>query len=147
MTDAIRGKVARILNARELVVNKGADDGIEIGMQLAILNEGGVDITDPDTGDVLGSIEVPKVLVKVVHVSARLAVASTFRKFRTAGGPFYHAGNLSKMLGMADAPREYVESLKTDQSTYKEELRPEDSYVHVGDPFVQVLGDEFAGWV
>jgi hypothetical protein len=145
VTEKIQGKVAQILNSRELVINRGESHGVEVGMQFVVLNERGADIKDPDTGEVLGSIEVPKVLLKVIRVSGKLAVASTFRKFKTGGGPAFNS--LLRSLGsLNDPPREYIETLRTDASTYKEELDPEDSYVHIGDPVVESDGEEFAGW-
>src|SRR5262245_12200727 len=64
----IRGKVAAILSKRELILNVGSDDGVEIGMKFVILNSQGIDVSDPDTGKVLGTVEVPKTVVKVVRV-------------------------------------------------------------------------------
>lgn len=143
MDDKIRGKVAQILTSRELVINRGSGHGVEIGMQFAVLNERGADIVDPDTGESLGSIDVPKVLVKIVRISEKLAVASTFRKFETAAGPL---AGFSAFANLSRPSEIYVETLRTDESTYNEELDPEDSFVHIADPVVQVTGDEFSGW-
>lgn len=83
----IRGKVAAILSARELILNVGSRDGVEIGMRFAILNSQGVNITDPDTGDTLGSVEVPKTVVKVVRIGGdHLSIARTFRTVRGTPG-------------------------------------------------------------
>ena len=38
MTQPIRGKIARVLNSREVAINKGADDGVKIGMVFKILS-------------------------------------------------------------------------------------------------------------
>ncbi|XVS65781.1 hypothetical protein ACQPYE_06900 [Actinosynnema sp. CA-299493] len=139
MADKIEGKVAKILTPRELVINRGSNHGVDVGMQFAVLNPLGVDVKDPDTGEILGSIEVPKVIVKVVRVSPTLSVAGTFRKFRTGGSL-----GLTALAGMVG--HEYVEDLKTDSRMYKEELNPKDSYVHIGDPVIETTGDEFSGW-
>lgn len=134
----IEGKVARILNARTLVINRGSTAGVTVGMQFAILNSRGADIKDPDTGEVIGSVELPKVIVKVVQVHENVAVASTFREFKTAG-----IGNIFEQLyGGAG-----VETLRTDEKRLdQEELTESQSYVRAGDSAVQILGDEFAGW-
>lgn len=63
--EAIRGKVARILNSRELAINVGAADGVKVGMYFDVLDPKGEDIKDPDSGEVLGSLERPKVRVKL----------------------------------------------------------------------------------
>ena len=86
MADRIGSRVAQILTARELVINRGTVEGVAVGMRFAVLNRRGTDIRDPDTGDVLGSVELEKVLVKVVRVDEHLAVARTFRTFTVAGG-------------------------------------------------------------
>jgi hypothetical protein len=140
--EKISGKVAQILNARELVINRGSNDGVEIGMQFAILNLNGGEIKDPDTGEVLGEIEVPKVLVKITRVAARISVASTFRSYRTAGG-MLHAGIFANMYA---EPVTRFETLRTDETTYKEELSEEDSYVRIGDPVIEYKDGDFAGW-
>jgi hypothetical protein len=78
MPERIRGKVAQILNVRELVINRGSDAGVIEGMEFAVLNRQGTRIVDPDTEQELGSVEIPKVLVRVVRVEPRLAVARTY---------------------------------------------------------------------
>jgi hypothetical protein len=136
MTDRIEGKVARILNARTLVINKGSTAGIIVGMQFAILNSRGADIKDPDTGEIIGSVELPKVIVKVVQVHENMAVASTFREFRTG---------LAFLADLQGGIR--VETLRTNEKRLdQEEMSESESYVRAGDVAVQVLGDEFAGW-
>lgn len=138
----ISGKVAQILNARELVINRGAAAGVEVGMQFAVLNVNGGEIKDPDTGEILGEIDVPKVVVKVSRVAERLCVASTFRSYRTAAGALY-GGMLD---GLTRAPVTRYETLRTDEATYKEELDEEDSYVRIGDPVVEYHDGDFVGW-
>ena len=66
----IRGKVAAILSKRELVLNIGTEHGVEVGMRFVILNSKGVDVKDPDSGEVIGTVEVPKTVIKVMLPSA-----------------------------------------------------------------------------
>lgn len=142
--EKIRGAVAQILNARELVINRGTTHGVLVGMQFAVLNPLGQDIVDPETGEHLGSIEVPKVFVKVVRVAENLSIASTFRTYMTGS-----RGSLSAwaaLLPNSEPPRKQVETLRTDSPTVKEDLDPKDSYVHVGDPVIQAREDEYEGW-
>ena len=40
MTDPIRGKVARILNSREIAINVGRDDGVYRGMYFDVISHG-----------------------------------------------------------------------------------------------------------
>ena len=137
----IEGKVARVLTARDLVLNRGQVDGVIVGMRFAILNRKGADIKDPDSGETLGSIELPKTFVKVVSVKDHLAVARTFREFRTKGGPLWNIGALGPVLD--NPPQTRVETLKTDETLVEEEISDTDSYVKIGDPAVEIVDEEF----
>ena len=82
MTKPIRGKVARVLNAREIAINVGTENGVTVGMYFDVLDPHYEDIKDPDTGEVLGSFERPKVRVKIIHVQEKSSLATTYRKER-----------------------------------------------------------------
>jgi hypothetical protein len=140
MADRIRATVAQILTVRELVLNKGAADGVELGMRFAVLNKRGADIVDPETGQPLGSVELPKVQVKVIRLYDHLSVARTFRVFTTRAGPMY-AANLLSVFGAPPTSR--VETFRTDEHRLQDELDEKESFVKIGDPAVQVVGDEF----
>jgi hypothetical protein len=141
MRDPIRGKVARVLNSRELALNLGSEHGVRIGMFFDILDPKGDNITDPDTGEIIGSIERAKVRVKVVIVQARLSVASTYKKERVnIGGSGSLVGFGSSGLSKLFLPPEYItqyETLKTQERTW-EDLSEDESYVKSGDPVVEV---------
>lgn len=134
----IRGKVAAILSARELILNVGSEDGVEIGMRFVILNSKGVNITDPDTEEIIGSVEVPKTVVKVVRIdSEHLSVARTFRTVR--GTPGFFAG-VSAISGTPDR----LETLDVASGgSLRAELPEEDSYVKRGDVALSTRGDEY----
>src|SRR6266704_2575452 len=107
----IRGKVARILNSRELAINVGSSDGVVEGMYFDVLDPKGEDIKDPDTGQVLGSLERPKVRVRVVKVQEHLSVASTFRSHSVNVG----GRGIDMRSGLADLllPPKYVAKVET----------------------------------
>lgn len=137
--ERIRGKVAKVLNSREVVLNVGADHGVTLSMLFDILQPGGEDIKDPDSGEVLGSLERSKVRVKVVDVQSKLSVASTFKTYEINIGGLggFGTGELSKML----TPPKYVkkvQTLKSDELT-PETLKENESFVKTGDPVVQVI--------
>jgi hypothetical protein len=132
MPDRIEGKVARLIDTQTLVINRGSEHGVRVGMRFAVLNPRGAEITDPDTNEVIGSVELDKIVVKVVSVEPRLAVARTFRTFTTRG-----------IFNFPITGETRRESLRTGDTTYREELDDKDSYIKVGDPAVQVIGDEF----
>lgn len=139
MKELIRSKVARVLNSREIVIAAGSTQGVVEGMYFDVMDPKGEDVRDPDTGEVLGSIERPKVRVKVTQVQERLSVASTYKKEKVnIGGTGYAMGAFG--LAQALMPPKYVtkyETLKTDEKTW-EDLDEEESYVKSGDPVVQV---------
>ena len=137
----IRGKVARILNSRELVINLGSEQGVVLGMCFDVLDPKGEDIKDPDTGDILGSLERPKVRVKVNRVEPKICVATTYKKIDVniggTGAVIPDLRVFSKLL----MPPKWVanyETLKTEEKTW-EDLSEKESYVKTGDPVIQVF--------
>ena len=138
MTEPIRGKVARILNSREMVINVGSKGGVTIGMRFDVMDTKGENITDPDTGQLLGSVERQKVRVEISKVQENLSVASTYKK-RTVNVGGGSMGLASQMFMPARWVTKY-ETLKTDEQTW-EDLHETDSYVKTGDPVVEVLND------
>ena len=139
--EPIRGKVAQVLNTRELVLNIGSNHGVTSGMLFDVLDPKGEDIKDPDTDEVLGSVERPKVRVKVTRVQERLSVASTFktRKINIGGHGLDFSAGLAGMLMPPKWVTEY-ETLKTTEKTW-EDLDEQQSFVKTGDPVVQVTAE------
>jgi hypothetical protein len=138
----IKGKVAGLLTKRELVINRGYADGVEIGMRFAILNRQGIDVKDPDTGEVLGSVELVKTMVKVVRIDGdHLCIARTFRTIAgTPGLGTFRSNTLASLIGTP--PR--IETLQIDaNSTLRAQIDPNDSLIRVGDPAVEALRDEY----
>lgn len=134
-TELIRGKVAKILSSREVALNVGKKHGVELGMLFDILSPKGHLITDPDTGESLGSVELPKVRVRISRVNNNLSVASTYRTTRVnvINAPF-------------QPPKWEVryETLKNGQSfeSGAEDLDEKDSYVSRGDEVIQVIDND-----
>lgn len=147
MTDKeklLKGKVARILNSKELVINIGEKDAVEIGMIFDVLDPKGEEIKDPDTKKILGSLQRPKVRVKVIEVQKNLSVASTYRKKEVnVGGTGRSWQDLSKisLLLMPEKWMTVQETLKTKEKTW-EDLDEKESFVKTGDPIIQVLIDD-----
>jgi len=134
----LRGKVARILDSRNLVINIGSQQGVKIGMYFDVMDPKGDDIRDPDTNEILGSVERPKVRVRITDVQDKLSVASTYKKTTiNIGGK-----GTAISFGFAEylMPPKWVtkyETLKTDETTW-EDLNEEESRVKSGDPVSQV---------
>lgn len=137
----ICGRVAQILNSRELVINLGTEQGVEFGMYFDVLDPKGQEIKDPVTKKVLGSIDRPKVRVKVTKVQAKICIASTYKKTEVnIGGHGVGIGGFANALMPPKLVIEY-ETFKTDEQTW-EDLSEEESYVKIGDPVVQVIETE-----
>lgn len=140
MSDRIRAKVAKILSSREVVINAGSNEGVVVGMYFDILDPKGEDIIDPDTGEKLGSVDRPKVRVKITQVQEKLSIASTYQKEKVnVGGNSIFLSDLGT-LSSALMPPKYIERYKTfrtDEAAW-ENIEEEDSYVKIGDSVVQV---------
>ena len=135
--EPIRGKVARVLSDREVALNKGSIDGVEIGMVFKILGSNDYAIVDPDTREVIGTAEIEKASVKVTSMQDRVSFASTFRTHKVNVG----GSRLMPLDNRLFEPPKWetlVESFKTAEAT-GEGLDPEDTLVKTGDPVVQNL--------
>ncbi|MDE0016349.1 MAG: hypothetical protein OXU51_09195 [Candidatus Poribacteria bacterium] len=144
MTEPIRGKVARVLNGQEIVINAGIVDGVTVGMAFNVMDPNGEDIKDPDTDEVLGSIERPKVRVQVIHAQEKLAVAMSPRSKGVKSdiltdlvdSAIPTLGPVARSLVVT--PRKpYASSRKTSETAHA--LDNKDASVKIGDPVVQVI--------
>ena len=126
MSEPIRGKVAQILDARQLVLNVGASDQVYAGMLFKIVNPKGEQIRDPDSNQILGSVESPRVFVRVIEVQDKLSVATT-----SAANPALTPASLGPIARALMPPR-WVDRHESLISNLKE--------VDIGDPVIQVLG-------
>lgn len=145
MTQPIRGKVAHVLNGQEIVINAGSVNGVTVGMVFNVLEASGEDIRDPDTNEVLGSIDRPKVSVRVIHAQEKLAVATFPQSKDVNTGILADLTNLAiPTLGpvarslMVVTPRKpYAASQKASDTIHP--LDSKNNGVKIGDPVVQVL--------
>lgn len=134
----ITGAVAKILNSRDLVINRGTEDGVAEGMRFIVLDPNAENIKDPDTGETLGSIDRPKIEVEVFSAEEKLSLAHTFRKIRR------NVGGSGLFTAKALQPPKYItryETLKTDESTW-ESLDETESLVKTGDPVKEITADQ-----
>jgi hypothetical protein len=138
----IRGQVAKVLTARELLINRGLDDGVRVGMRFSVLDPQTENVKDPETGRVLGSIARPKVVVEVTQVEPHLSLAATFRKTRVniGGTGSLGLGGAVALAKMFDPPNfvDRYETFKSSEQTW-EAIPEAQSFVKVGDPVVQFI--------
>ena len=130
----ISGKVARVLNEREVAINRGAVDGVEYGMEFNILASDEQRIQDPDTKEYLGSVRRPKTSVKVTEVYDRLSVAKTFKTRRV------NVGGSGVGTGLFEPPKweNHHETLVGQDSIEFPNIEGH-IYISTGDQVVQVL--------
>ena len=134
--EPIRGQVARVLNTRELAINRGTSHGVSKGMKFAVLDTAAEGIEDPESGEVLGSVYRAKIRIQVVAVKERLAIARTYvTKQVNVGGVGIGA------FGDAFKPPKWetrYETLKAEDAAWQE-ISEAQSIVKTGDPVEQIL--------
>ncbi len=134
---AIEGRVANILNARELVVNIGLDDGLREGTRLKVLADTPTEIRDPQTEEVIGVIDREKVRVEVTEVQPHIAICRTYQSVTVGGGL-----TIPDMTQIFAPRREVPKTLKADDASYLPPLPESESYVKRGDRVVDVRETE-----
>jgi hypothetical protein len=134
-TRRLEGRVAAILNARELVINIGSADGVLQTMKFAVLAETPLQVKDPDSGKVLDKIDREKVRVQAMEVREKITICRTYRVKKIGGGPW---AGLSLLGELASPVREVPETLAIADSSMPPPLAEEESYVKIKDRVVQV---------
>lgn len=71
----LEAKIARIVSDDEVAVNVGETDGVTVGCTALIPRE--IEIRDPDTKEILGTVWRPLLRLEVVQVLEKLSVAQT----------------------------------------------------------------------
>ncbi len=135
--DKIVGKVADLLDDRTLIFNRGSKNGVKVNMRFKVYDPVGKEVKDPDSGENLGSVKLPKIEVSITHVFAKYSLAKTFKfKEVNVGGTGPHL-NISSIF----APPKYIKKYETfeiDESTQKQ-IDEKKSIVKKGDAVEQIL--------
>lgn len=71
---SIRGSVAQLVTIEELVINRGTRDGVIRDMIFDVLDPLTQDVKDPDSGEILGSIDRILARVRITEVEERISV-------------------------------------------------------------------------
>lgn len=72
MTDRYFGKVVATPNKYTVVMNKGAEQSVQVGQRFMVVGLGDV-IVDPDTNEELERLEIVRGRVTVTHVQPKIA--------------------------------------------------------------------------
>ena len=137
-SEPIRGKIAKVINSREVALNIGAAHGVESGMLFEILDDGGSEVRDPDTDELLGLAERSKIKVLITRTYDKFAVAHTYRRKEV------NVGGRGALFGEYPKWEIHYETLKFQGGFERtvEDLDEKDSRVAIGDPAVQVVTRE-----
>jgi len=71
MGQKLVGKVVKILNPYEVVISLGAEDGVAKDDEFVVFEQG-EEVSDPDTGESLGTLEIVRGQGRAKHVQERL---------------------------------------------------------------------------
>lgn len=129
----IKGKIASLINSRTVAINVGSDEGVELGMYFNILSNKKSKITDPDTNEELGEVEVVKSSVRVVEVMPKYCLAETYNYATVNEG-----GSVSSISKLLQPPKlvKVYETLNIDKG---ELIKTSDksTKVKIGDSVIQ----------
>lgn len=133
----LEGRVAQILNERELIINIGMSDGVEVGMRFEVLAESPLQITDPeDETRVIGTYDRPKVNVEAFDVEDHMSVCRTYETITTPGNMWWQVQQSPMITGLgieAIPPTTRHVNLRASEDQYPAPLSQSESYVKRGD--------------
>lgn len=145
MAQLIRGKVARVLNTREIAINIGTTHGTTVGMYFDVMDANGEDIRDPDTNEVLGPIERPKVRVQVIHAQEKLSVATTSQTKGVNTSDLVDLATLAAIPTLGPVARSLIVTPRKPYAPLEKTVatadvtNENDNCVEIGDPVVQFI--------
>lgn len=131
----MEGRVAAILNPREIVINIGAALGVKKGQKFAVLASHALEIRDPITQVVLDTVDREKVRVEANEVRKNVTICRTYRM----RGGILNFGMTSDVMRMLS--KEVPETLQIHHSSTLPPLPEEHSYVKVNDRVILVDED------
>ena len=98
MRKPIRGKVAYVLGNGDIVINVGAVHGVRLGMYFDVIDDHNLEIRDPDTQEVIGSLEVSKIEVEVIDTQEKISVVTPRRSVERKTEDSYRVGPFARSL-------------------------------------------------
>lgn len=137
---AVQGKVAMILNDREVVINRGKDHGVEMGAKFKVVET--VEVEDPDTKETIGTIEREKIRLEVAHLEPAMSIARTYETYKYGGHPVFrdndslrrHLDPLANIMPRTDVKRIRPSSQKSTGDNTGLDAVP----IEIGDVIVEV---------
>lgn len=132
-SDYNRGKIIRVIGVRDVVVNRGSDDGIEVGDYIGIVDPNEEPVTDPESGADLGGLRIYKASLRISTLSRRFAVASTYKTTQTNVGGVMPDVDMGKFWSPPNFVTE-MEKLELEDTSIQP-IRPEEVTISIGDEF------------
>lgn len=125
------GKVATLVNERELVINIGTVEGVRPKMKFRVLAAAPVEVRDPDSGEPLGTIEREKVRVQAIDIQENFTVCQTYETLRR--------GPLAPAMGAELLEAGGVRTLRRGDRGYVPPITEKESYVAIGDLVEEIV--------
>ena len=125
---AVEGKVATILNERELTINRGTESGVREGMIFKVVEF--PEILDPDTETPLGVLEHEKLRVKISEVHPKFSVGRTYETYQIPSV-------FTALQSITARPVTKVRTLRTRETSFSQGDQSPVS-VDIGDVVVEV---------
>jgi hypothetical protein len=72
--------VVKVINNYKLAINRGSEQGIRVGQRILVYCLSDEEITDPNTGESLGYLEIVKGTGKVIHIQEKMSTIESDRK-------------------------------------------------------------------
>ena len=125
VASAVEGKVAEVLNDREVVINRGEDHGVTTGTRFKLMET--LRIKDPDTQNIIGEITREKLRLRVVQLEQSMSIASTYETYKIRDKP---------LVGFPELLRTEVKRIRTRNDSSDAVL------VEIGDTAIELTDDE-----
>ena len=134
--EIIEGKVAKILNTREIVINRGSVDGVQQGMKFEVIDDF-YEIFDPDTNNSLGTFKRVKIRVKAAEIHTRFSIARTYETYRVTEPSAIEIATIPTAASIFSKTVTKVRTISSSETDYEEGR----GHVQVGDKVAQILED------
>jgi len=94
--EPLHGKVALVLDDRQVALNIGSQQGVTVGMRFRLEGKS-IEIHDPDSGELLTTYTTDAGYVEVVEAHERIAICATYRMVepRTYSQDMVHIGTVA----------------------------------------------------
>jgi hypothetical protein len=125
---ALEGRVALLLNEREIVINIGAEQGVTEGELFGVYLPKPIEVRNPETGELLGEIDDLILKVEAQRVNPKFTICETVGH-KTIGSMYGLALNpYITAIPIQDVPL----TLRTADSTKPKPIDEKDSIVKIG---------------